>query len=128
LHLPQALPKKTHQFQQQALVVQQASLNVLQRQPLNGAGLSHQQVAAAGQLVEQVRQKSHFTGAKRDRNDLATLGAWHVHHGIEPTAHDVWQLRHAISRFAQAHARLKSVQGSAFEGHRLGKGVRELAA
>ena len=128
MHLSQTLTEKTHQHQQQALIIQQTSLNVFQRQPLNGAGLCHHQVAAAGQLVEQIRQKSHFTRAKRDGNDLPALDTRHMHHGIEATAHDERQLRHAIPRFAQAHPRSKSVQRPALEGQRLRQGIRKLAA
>jgi hypothetical protein len=51
-----------------------------------------------------------------------------MHHSIEATAHDERQLRHAITRFAQAHPRRKSVQRPALEGQRLRQGIRKLAA
>jgi hypothetical protein len=50
-----------------------------------------------------------------------------MYHGIEPTTHDIRQLRHAIPRPAQANAGVQSVQRSAFQIHRLCKGVDELA-
>ena len=77
-------------------------------------------------LVDFARSRREKGMIEKLTDPLTHLVRNAVDHGIEPPAHDIWQFRHAISRFEQAHASFKAVQGPTLEGHGLRKGAHEL--